>query len=103
MSKSVNTSTMKDIIVLIGIWAITIIVICSIAKISKNPSVLSDPETPTGRFLVNDGEGVKEITHYAIMIDRETGVQYAMIFAGDELVDTVPLENPDGTPYLTVE
>ena len=55
------------------------------------------------RFVVNDGNRLRGVSNYAIVIDTETGVQYLVVDYGTKAAVMSVLLNPDGTPITTVE
>ena len=55
------------------------------------------------RFVVNDGNRLRGVSNYAIVIDTETGVQYLVVDYGTRSAVMSVLMNPDGTPITTVE
>lgn len=55
------------------------------------------------RFVVNDGNRLRGVSNYAIVIDTETGVQYLVVGYGTKSAVMSVLLNPDGTPITTVE
>lgn len=94
--------------VVILMIAACVLLIFGLTSCTSKPLESDDvPETTKSaeesRFVVNDGNRLRGVSNYAIVIDTETGVQYLAInFGGYSGVMTV-LMNPDGTPITTVE
>lgn len=93
--------------VVIFMIAACILLIFGLTSCSGKPLEGDVPETTDSvegcRFVWNDGNKLRGISDYEIIIDTETGVQYLAInFGGYSGVMTV-LMNPDGTPITTVE
>lgn len=103
-----NQNERIKMFVVILIIAACILMIFGLTSCSGKPLESDDvPETTDSvegcRFVWNDGNKLRGIYDYEIIIDTETGVQYLAIhFGGYSGVMTV-LMNPDGTPITTVE
>lgn len=103
-----NQNERIKMFVVILMIAACILLIFGLTSCTSKPLESNDvPETTKSaeesRFVVNDGNELRGVSNYAIVIDTETGVQYLAInFGGYSGVMSVLL-NPDGTPITTVE
>ena len=94
--------------IVIFMIAACIFLIFGLTSCTSKPLESDDvPETTESaeesRFIVNDGNNLRGVSNYAIVIDTETGVQYLVIDYGTRSAVMSVLMNPDGTPITTVE
>ena len=103
-----NQNERIKMFVVIFMIAVGILLIFGLTSCASKPLESDDvPETTKSaeesRFVVNDGDNLRGVSNYAIVIDTETGVQYLIVdYRLNSAVMSV-LMNPDGTPITTVE
>lgn len=103
-----NQNERIKMFVVILMIAVCILLIFGLTSCTSKPLESDDvPETTESaeesRFVVNDGNRLRGVSNYAIVIDTETGVQYLVIDYGTRSAVMSVLLNPDGTPITTVE
>ena len=94
--------------IVIFMIAACVLLIFGLTSCTSKPLESDDvPETTRSaeesRFVVNDGNRLRGVSNYAIVIDTETGVQYLVVDYGTNSAVMSVLLNPDGTPITTVE
>lgn len=103
-----NQNERIKMFVVILMIAVCILLIFGLTSCTSKPLESDDvPETTESaeesRFVVNDGNRLRGVSNYAIVIDTETGVQYLVADYGTKYAVMSVLMNPDGTPITTVE
>lgn len=103
-----NQNERIKIFVVICMIAVCILLIFGLTSCTSKPLESDDvPETTDSvegcRFVWNDGDKLRGVSNYAIVIDTETGVQYLVVDYGTKYAVMSVLMNPDGTPITTVE
>ena len=103
-----NQNERIKMFVVILMIAVCILLIFGLTSCTSKPLESDDvPETTESaeesRFVVNDGNRLRGVSNYAIVIDTETGVQYLVADYGTKSAVMSVLMNPDGTPITTVE
>ena len=103
-----NQNERIKMFVAILIIAACILMIFGLTSCTSKPLESDDvPETTDSvegcRFVWNDGNKLRGVSNYAIVIDTETGVQYLVVDYGTKSAVMSVLLNPDGTPITTVE
>lgn len=103
-----NQNERIKMFVVILMIAVCILLIFGLTSCTSKPLESDDvPETTKSaeesRFVVNDGNKLRGVSNYAIVIDTETGVQYLVIDYGTRVSVMSVLLNSDGTPITTVE
>lgn len=103
-----NQNERIKMFVVILMIAACVLLIFGLTSCTSKPLESDDvPETTKSaeesRFVVNDGNRLRGVSNYAIVIDTETGVQYLVVDYGTTSAVMSVLMNPDGTPITTVE
>lgn len=103
-----NQNERIKMFVVIRMIAVCILLIFGLTSCTSKPLESDDiPETTKSaeesRFVVNDGDKLRGVSNYAIVIDTETGIQYLVVDYGTKYAAMSVLMNPDGTPITTVE
>lgn len=103
-----NQNERIKMFVVILMIAACILLIFGLTSCTSKPLESDDVPEATesaeeSRFVVNDGNKLRGVSNYAIVIDTETGVQYLVIDYGTRVAVMSVLMNPDGTPITTVE
>ena len=102
-----NQNERIKMFVVILMIAACILLIFGLTSCSSKPLEGDVPETTESaeesRFVVNDGNRLRGVSNYAIVIDTDTGVQYLVVDYGTKAAVMSVLLNPDGTPITTVE
>lgn len=103
-----NQNKRTKTFIVIFMIAACILLIFGLTGCTSKPLESDDvPETTESaeesRFVVNDGDTIRGVSNYAIIIDTETGVQYLVLNYGTRSAVMSVLINPDGTPITTVE
>lgn len=103
-----NQNERTKMFIVILMIAACILMIFGLTSCTSKPLESDDvPETTESaeesRFVVNDGNRLRGVSNYAIVIDTETGVQYLVVDYGTKHAVMSVLLNPDGTPITTVE
>lgn len=103
-----NQNERIKMFVVILMIAACVLLIFGLTSCTSKPLESDDvPETTKSaeesRFVVNDGNRLRGVSNYAIVIDTDTGVQYLVIDYGTRSAVMSVLMNPDGTPIATVE
>lgn len=103
-----NRNERTKMFIVIFMIAACILLIFGLTGCTSKPLESDDVPEATesaeeSRFVVNDGNRLRGVSNYAIVIDTETGVQYLVVGYGTKSAVMSVLLNPDGTPITTVE
>lgn len=90
------------LIIVIVIMFIFVIIVHAFFEYNNDIQKAIETQQTQTRFVINDGNNLRNIENYSIMIDTENGVQYVVCEINNEHYMSV-LMNPDGTPIVTVE